>query len=120
MKKLLILLGALFTLNVKGQVINFVKYPHQADIVVKFVKYRWESDIVIKKVNNRWDANKPGLWYWDDTMYNTQYPVYNKLNVLITEYSYIADYRVYVTTNRWEIKVNDDYLIDLEEWYKRF
>ena len=53
-------------------------------------------------------------------MYNTKYPVYNKLNVLITEYSYIADYRVYVTANRWDIKVNDDYLIDLEEWYKRF
>ena len=48
MKKiLLLLLGILFTLNVKGQVIQFVQYSYQADIKVNFVDYKYQADIVV-------------------------------------------------------------------------
>ena len=111
MKKLLLLLGILLTLNVKGQVIQFVQQSSQTDIKVKFVEYRYQADVVVMKVDNKYQASKPGHWYFKYSSFsNSGYYSNSTLKVRIVRYHYEADFHVYVTENRWEIKLTEEYL----------
>jgi len=111
MKKLLLILSILFTLNVKGQVIQFVQQPSQTDIKVKFVDYKYQADVVVMKVDNKYQASKPGHWYFKYSSFsNSGYYSNSTLKVRIVRYHYEADFHVYVTENRWEIKLTDEYL----------
>ena len=115
MKKiLLLLLGILFTLNVKGQVIQFVQYSYQADIKVNFVDYKYQADIVVVKVDNKYQTNKPGYWYFIysslSNYSNSGYYSNSTLKVYVVPYNYLADFNVYVSNSDWDVRVTDEYL----------
>jgi hypothetical protein len=111
MKKLLLLLGILFTLNVKGQVIQFVQYSYQADIKVNFVDYKYQADIVVSKVDNKYQTNKPGYWYFIySSLSNSGYYSNSTLKVYVVPYNYQADFNVYVSNSDWDVRVTDEYL----------
>ena len=114
MKTILLILSILLTFNVKGQAIIYVQFPYQADINVNFVDYKYQADIVVMKVNNKLESNKPGLWYWEYGTFNRGYYTNNQIKVHVVRYKYQADYNVFLTTNRWEIKVTEEYLNDIK------
>ena len=78
---------------------------------MKFVEYRYQADVVVMKVDNKYQASKPGHWYFKYSSFsNSGYYSNSTLKVRIVRYHYEADFHVYVTENRWEIKLTDEYL----------
>ena len=112
MKRLLLILGlVLFTSNVKAQVINFVKYEYQADVKVYFVNYKYEADVVVCKTNHKYEAqSKPGYWYMGRENDGDNRYASDRLNVYVVKYKYQSDYKIYISTNGWEIKLTDKYV----------
>jgi hypothetical protein len=115
MRKLLFILGlSLFTSMVNAQVINWVEHEWQADITVQIVRYEWEADVTICKTKNKNRTTKPGVWWWDEDGELGRDYSSNRLNVCRVKYGWQADYKVYLTTYEYKVKVTNDYLNEIK------
>lgn len=115
MRKLLFTLGlSLFTLATNAQVINWVEHEWQADITVQIVKYEWEADVTICRTKSKSRATKPGIWWWDEDGEMGRNNSSDRLSVCRVSYGWQADYKVYLTTYEYNVKVTDEYLEEIE------
>lgn len=114
MVKKLILLGLiLFTINVNGQVINLVQYESQADIKVYLTNTNYTANIIVYKTTQKYEAQgKLGYWYWGNRGGDRLSK--SSLNVFIVKYRYQADYSVYVTNKRHEVKLTNKYINEVK------
>lgn len=99
----------LFTLTANAQVINRVDARWKADINVMFTN-KLNADIIVYRTDSKHEAQtKPGYWWWDGDEMNGGYSS-NKLNVYVVEYRYQADYTVYITDKKYEVRVTNKYI----------
>jgi hypothetical protein len=60
-----LILFLLLSFSSKAQVVSYVKYKHEADLVVYEVDYKWQADLTYVETMNRFEA-KQGIWYVSD------------------------------------------------------
>ena len=106
MKKILSILAlSVLAIGAKAQVLEQVKYKHQADVIVRFVYYKYQADAVVYE-GKRYEARQQqGIWYYDN---KDPY----RLKIYVTEYAHEADINVFVALKKWEVEV-DGYYNDL-------
>ncbi len=115
MHRLLFIFGlSLFALTSNAQVINWVEHEWQADITVQIVKYEWEADVTICRTKSKNRATKPGIWWWDRDGEMGRDNSSDRLSVCRVSYGWQADYKVYLTTYEYNVKVTDEYLEEIE------
>lgn len=106
MKKLLtILVLSVLAIGAKAQVLEQVKYKHQADVIVRFVYYKYQADAVVYEGKKYEARQQQGVWYYDD---KDPY----RLKIYVTEYAHEADINIFVALKKWEVEV-DGYYNDL-------
>lgn len=97
-----ILVLSVLAIGAKAQVIEQVKYKHQADVIVHFVYYKYQADAVVYE-GKRYEARQQqGIWYYDD---KDPY----RLKIYVTEYQHEADINIFVALKKWEVKVDGYY-----------
>ena len=103
MKKILsILVLGLLAIGAKAQIIEQVKYKHQAQVIVRFVDYKYQADVIVYE-GPKYEARKQmGVWYYSS---NDPY----RTRIYVTKYAHEANINVFVSQNRWEVKVDDTY-----------
>jgi hypothetical protein len=103
MKKILSILAlSVLAIGAKAQVLEQVKYKHQADVIVCFVYYKYQADAVVYE-GKRYEARQQqGIWYYDD---KDPY----RLKIYVTEYQHEADINIFVALKKWEVEVDGFY-----------
>ena len=103
MKKILSILAlSVLAIGAKAQVLEHVKYKHQADVTVRFVYYKYQADAVVYE-GKRYEARQQqGIWYYDD---KDPY----RLKIYVTEYQHEADINIFVALKKWEVEVDGFY-----------
>lgn len=101
-KFIIVILLGLFSFNSQAQVLEQVKYKHQADVIVYFVYYKYQADAVVYE-GKRYEARQQqGIWYYDD---KDPY----RLKIYVTEYQHEADINIFVALKKWEVEVDGFY-----------
>jgi len=120
--KLVSVVCLLFVVNVsKAQVIKWVEHEWQADIKVYLTDYKWSSDLVVYHTPYKHEAKQnKGWWYWGDggnmIMPRGEYDYSSdKLNVYVVAFPFQADYKVYITENKWDVRVTDKYVNEVTQ-----
>lgn len=97
------LLAVLLTTSAKAQVIEFTPYKSEANVIVQFVRYEYQADVNVFE-GSRWDSQQhAGVWSYSET---DPY----RIRVYVTKYAHEADIKVWLTDDRWKVKVGDDYI----------
>ena len=103
MKKILsILTLSVLAIGAKAQVLEQVKYKHQADVIVRFVYYKYQADAVIYEGKKYEARQQQGIWQYDD---KDPY----RLKIYVTEYQHEADINIFVALKKWEVEVDGFY-----------
>ena len=97
-----LLLVSLIATSAKGQVIEFVKYKAQADVVVHFVDCKQEADVCVWEGPKYAAQQVRGIWFYDDM---DPY----RVKVYIAKYKHEAEILIYVVDDKWEIETNENY-----------
>lgn len=106
MKKILSILAlSVLAIGAKAQVLEQVKYKHQADVIVRFVYYKYQADAVVYEGKKYEARQQQGVWYYDN---KDPY----RLKIYVTEYAHEADINIFVALKKWEVEV-DGYYNDL-------
>jgi len=103
MKKILSILAlSVLAIGAKAQVLEQVKYKHQADVIVRFVYNKYQADAVVYE-GYKYEARKQaGVWHYSN---NDPY----RVKIYVTEYAHEADINVFVALNKWEVKTDGYY-----------
>ena len=97
-----LLLSSVLALSAKAQVIEFVKYKSEAQVIVHFVENKYEAKACVWE-GPRWESKEHmGVWSYD-----SKDPY--RIRVYITKYKHEADMVICVVENKWEIKVDENY-----------
>ena len=91
---IVILLG-LFSFNSQAQIVSYVKYKHEADLIVYEVDYKWQADICYTICANRYEA-KDGIWCISDRK--------EGIRLYRAKYRHEADILVFRVKYKHEIK----------------
>ena len=94
-KFVIVILLGLFSFNLQAQIVSYVKYKHEADLIVYEVDYKWQADITYVLVNKRYEA-KDGVWYISDRK--------EGIRLYRAKYRHEADVLVFRVKYRHEIK----------------
>ena len=114
MVKLLSTLGLLlFTLTSNAQVINYVDASWKADINVMFTSKQY-ADIIVYKAKYQHETNNQVGYWWVSEGDNDGGYSSNKLNVYVVENKYQADYTVYITDKKYEVRVTNKYINEIK------
>ena len=113
----LLIIGLLMLSNTgRAQVINWVRYEHQADIKVYFTGMKYEADVVVIQAQYKHQAKaKPGYWYWEERGVMGREYDSDRVNIFQVQYKWQADYVVFIGEYEHEIKVTTKYVNEVWE-----
>lgn len=88
-----LILFLLLSFTSKAQIVSYVKYKHEADLVVYEVDYKWQADICYTLSEYRYEA-KVGVWYISDRkegikLYKAKYK--HEADILVFKVRYKQD-----------------------------
>lgn len=98
MKRLLVTMFILLSLNAYSQIVKFVKSPFQAKYRVYVTDNRYQADIWVFLVDNPWEASSQGRWYVvnNPTLFTSK-----ATKLYRVENRFKADFTIWITTNRF-------------------
>ena len=90
-----LILFLLLSFTSKAQIVSYVKYKHEADLIVYEVDYKWQADICYTICANRYET-KNGVWYISDRK--------EGIRLYRAKYRHEADILVFRVKYKHEIK----------------